>query len=173
MLKSRIGSNGFTLKTVIVGQWDMNWLNAAWLSIFFFWFCLEPYLEIVNKDIETLIRCGIHHKREARNEMISIISQIQQFALKYTSFLNEDQSRTNLDGNQFEINVNVRSDMELCSLFFVAVGVLTFFTILCSRWCGCWAWSFLWSVSSFESHREEYGWLLRRRDYREDPWMRM
>ena len=104
----------------------MNWLNAAWLSIFFFWFCLEPYLEIVNKDIETLIRCGIHHKREARNEMISIISQIQQFALKYTSFLNEDQSRTNLDGNQFEINVNVRSDMELCSLFFVAVGVLTF-----------------------------------------------
>ena len=66
--------------------------------------------------------------------------------------------------------VNItRSDMELCSLFFVAVGVLTFFTILCSRWCGCWAWSFLRSVLSFGSHREEFGWILRGRDHREDP----
>ena len=49
-------------------------------------------------------------KRSYKNEIITIISQIQQFSLKYTSFINEDQSRTNLDGNKFEINVNFRID---------------------------------------------------------------
>ena len=45
VLKFRIGSNVFTLKTTIVGQWDMHCLNAACLSICFFWFCLESYLK--------------------------------------------------------------------------------------------------------------------------------